>query len=117
MKILSQKYLFSILFFSILPIFSFGLEGKFEKKQFGPYRVELSQNFQSGLAKLVIKKGRDKAFEETELGSHYYFGNNFDETLEGRDLYSGHNITGNGISNLVVSNWTGGCLLYTSRCV
>ena len=96
--------LFSIMLILIVPSFSYSADRKFEKKQFGQYKVLLSQDFESGLSKVVIENGKDKVFEEAEIGNHYYFGNNFD----GPDLYSGRDITGNGISNLIVLNWTGG---------
>jgi len=103
-KIHNQKYLFALVVL-IFPIFSYGIDGRFEKKRFGPYKVLLSQEFESGLAKVVIKRGKDKVFEEAEIGNHYYFGN---KVLGRRDLYSGRDITGNGIPNLVVVNWNGG---------
>ena len=40
------------------------------------------------------------------MDHHYYFGNNFDES--GRNQYIYRNITGNGIPNLIITNWTGG---------
>jgi hypothetical protein len=104
----NRRHLFLALFILAFPFFSHGIDGRFERKQFGQYKVSLSQEFASGLAKVVIKKGKDKVFEEAEVGNHYYFGNNFDKVLDGPDLYSGSDITGNEIPNLVVSNWTGG---------
>lgn len=104
MKSCNMKHLFSLLWILIFPFFSYGVGGKFEKKRFGLYTVMLSQEFETGLARVVIKKGKDKVFEEKEIGNHYYFGNNFDAP----DLYSGRDITGSGIANIIVSNWTGG---------
>lgn len=108
MKRLNKNYLFVKLFILIFPFFSYAVDGKFEKRRFGPYKVSLSQEFESGRGKVIIKKGNDKVFEESEVGNHYSFGNSFDPVLDGPDLYSGHDITGNGFSNLVISNWTGG---------
>lgn len=103
-----MKYWFSLLLILIYPFFSYSGDEKFEKKQFGQYKVVLSQEFKSGLVKVVIKKGKDKVFEEAENYSHYYFGNNFDKDSDSPDLYSGSDMTGNGVPNLVVSKWTGG---------
>lgn len=108
MKNLNKKYLLIVLFILILPFFSYAADEKFEKKQFGTYEVSLSQNYHNGLGKIVIKKGNDKVFEESEIENHYSFGNDFDPVLEGPDLYSGRDITGNGSPHLIISNWTGG---------
>lgn len=97
--------MFAILFF---PILAMSFDGRVERKKFGPYQVIITQDFKSGVGKILIKQGRKKVFEESDFDSHYYFGNDFDETLKGQDNYSGHNITGNGVANLVISNWTGG---------
>ncbi len=93
----------------IFPIFAYSLDGRLEKKKYGPYQVSLLQDFQTGLGKVVIKKGKVKVFEEVDIDNHYYFGNNFEpNTDEPVDIYSGRDITGNGKTNLVISNWTGG---------
>lgn len=99
--------LFLVILYSIIPCHSFA-DGKVTKKKFGAYTVILSQSFENGVGKILIRKGKEKVFEESEVDNHYYFGNNFDEALNGTDPYSGHNITGNGVPNLVISNWTGG---------
>lgn len=91
-----------------LSILSYGGDGKFEKRQLSSYKISLSQEFESALAKIVVKNGKDKVFEEAEIGNHYYFGNNFDQASDGPDLDSIHDITGKGFPNLVVSNWIGG---------
>ena len=95
----NQKYLFIALFILILPLFAYGIDGRFEKKQLGPYKVSLSQEFKSGLAKIVIRKGNAKVFEEAGIDNHYSFGNSFDQNSNESHLYSDHNITGNGIPN------------------
>jgi hypothetical protein len=55
---------------------------------------------------LTISKNKEKIFEETEIGGYYYFGSTFD--YDKKDVYSGTNITGNKIPNLLISKWTGG---------
>lgn len=90
------------------PILAMSFDGRIEKKKFGSYQIILSQDFESGIGKILIKHRSKTIFEESEFDAHYYFGNNFDETLKGRDRHSGRDITGNGIANLIISNWTGG---------
>ena len=105
----NQKVLYLLLLILVFPIFASALDGKFEKKQYGPYRTSLSQEFQTGFGKLIIEKGNVKVFEEAEIDNHYYFGNHFEPNSdEPADIFSGRDITGNGSANLVISNWTGG---------
>lgn len=104
MKTRSQKLLLILL--AVLAPFISHAEGQNEVKRFGAYRVFLSQDFESGIGRILIKRGKNKVFEEADVDYHYYFGNNFDEKQ--RSSHSFKNITGNGIPNLVVSNWTGG---------
>lgn len=78
-----------------------------QRKKFGAYSVSMWMDEDDGESHLVITKNGKKIFEEIEIGSHYYFGNNFDPNLK-KDVYSGKNVTGNGIVNLLVSKWTGG---------
>lgn len=103
-----QTFLFLVVFASIFPIFIKAANGRYEQKIFGAYMVSLSQSFESGLGKLVIKLGKNKVFTTSEFDNHYYFGNHFDESLNEKDPHSGRDITGNGLPNLVISNWTGG---------
>lgn len=98
------QLLYAVFLISIFPLASHGIDGRFQKRKFGQYKVFLSQEFESGMAKIIVKKGKDKIFEEAEIGNHYYFGHNYDDP----DVYSGRDITGNGIPNLLVFNWTGG---------
>jgi hypothetical protein len=107
-KQLNKKYFSIALLILGLPFFSHAADGKFQKRRFGSYQVSLTQEFESGLGKVIIKIGNEIAFQEAEIDNHYSLGNNFDLILDGRDLYSGRDITGNGIPNLVISNWTGG---------
>lgn len=102
----SQKIILLLCIF-LYPVIFFGLDGRVEKKKFGLYSIVLSQFFEDGLGKITITKDKDKVFESDEIDGHYYFGNHFDGDEE-RDLYSGRDITGKGIPNLVISNWTGG---------
>ena len=109
MKNLNRKNLSLSLLILIFPIFAHSFDGRLEKKKYGPYRTSLLQDFQNGLGKIVIQKGRVKVFEESEIDNHYYFGNHFEPNSdESVDIFSGRDITGNGRTNLVISNWTGG---------
>lgn len=83
-------------------------DGKLTIKKFGKYTVLLSQDFKGGLGKIVIKKGGNKVFKDSNYDNHYFFGNDFDEQSNGKDPFSGRDLTGNGIPDLVVSNWSGG---------
>ncbi len=90
-------------------MFAYSLDGIWEKRKLGPYRTSLIQDFRTGLGKIVILKGKVKVFKEAEVDYHYYFGNHFEPNAdEPADIYSGHDITGKGVANLVISNWTGG---------
>jgi hypothetical protein len=75
------------------------------ERQLGLYKVEIAQS--DNREKLVIEKDGRVVFSHKEVGSHFYFGNRFDFKVK-NDVYSGHNITGNNIPNLVISKWTGG---------
>lgn len=107
MKFRITEFLFLTIL--LLPIFSLAIAGKSQERKFGKYEVSLSEDFQKGIGRIVVKQGKAKVFEEVGFGNHYYFGNNFEPNSdEPPDVYSGRNITGNGVTNLVVSNWTGG---------
>lgn len=109
MKNLNQKSLLLSLLILVFPIFSSAFDGSFEKRNHGAYRTSLIQDFQTGVGKMIIQKGSAKVFEESEVDNHYYFGNHFAPNAdEPNDVFSGNDITGNGITNLVISNWTGG---------
>ncbi len=94
------------LLFSILPFTSKGFDGRREVKKIGAYKIILSQDYASGLGKIVITKKKKKVFDESDIDNHYYFGNQFDEKKS--NLSFRHDLTGKGIPNLIVSNWTGG---------
>lgn len=109
MSNLNQRILSLPFLILIFPIFAYSLDGRFEKRKYSPYQISIFQEFQTGLGKIIIQKGKNKIFEEAEIDNHYYFGNHFDPgSEEPTDIFSGHDITGNGIANLVISNWTGG---------
>ncbi len=109
MRNLNRRILFLFFLILILPIFARSFDGRLEKKKYGPYRTSILQDFQTGLGKIVIQKGRVRVFEEAEIDNHYYFGNHFEPNSdEPADIFSGSDITGNGRTNLVISNWTGG---------
>lgn len=78
------------------------------RKKYGSYTVSIYQSFETYFQKVVIQKNKKKIYELSEFGTYYYFGNNFDDTNEGKDPYSGRDITGNGVPNLVISEWNGG---------
>ncbi len=104
---LNQRILFFLIL--IFPIFTYSFDGRFEKRKYGPYEILLFQDFRTGRGKIIIKKGKVKVFEESEIDNHYYFGNHFDPSSdELPDIFSGGDLTGDGIASLVISNWTGG---------
>jgi len=108
-KKLNRKILSLFLLVLIIPISSYCFDGRFEKRKYGEYQVFLLQDFRTGIGKVVIQKGNTKVFEESEVDNHYNFGNHFaPNSDEPPDIFSGHDIAGNGIANLVISNWTGG---------
>lgn len=59
------------------------------------------------MGSLILRQANYIVFEEAEIDNHYYFGNYFDD-FASLDNYSGRDITGKKIPNLIVSNWTGG---------
>lgn len=79
-----------------------------EIRNFGQYKVALESS--DGMySKVVVYKGHKKIYQEGEFGDHYYFGNHFEGAeLNDHDVYSGKDINGNKIPDLVLTNWTGG---------
>lgn len=75
-------------------------------RHFGDYVVMISSSEDETDETLSIVKNGHVVFEETESGSHYYFGNFTDGT--DLDPYSGTDINGNSVPDLVISKWTGG---------
>ena len=58
--------------------------------------------------KLIITHKGKAIYSEGELGTSLWIGNNFDESLNGKDPYSGRDLTGNGVPNLIITKWNGG---------
>ncbi len=109
MENLNRRILCLSFLITVFPTFAHSLDGRLEIKKYGPYRISLLQDFQTGLGKIVIKKRKIKVFEEAEIDNHYHFGNHFEPNSdEPTDIFSGRDITSNGRTNLVISNWTGG---------
>jgi hypothetical protein len=76
-------------------------------RQFGAYSVTISRSDDQMEGIIVISKDGKVVFEEKEIGTHYYFGNFTHKDTE-EDSYSGLDINGNNIPDLVISKWTGG---------
>lgn len=85
-------------------------------RNFGDYRVVLTRLPDLMGSKYSIFRGKKKVFEKSDYGNYFYLGNYFDDQVKGNDPYSGTSITGNGIPNLLISEWTGGahCCNYLS---
>ncbi len=98
------------LFISFLfPSSSFAVEAEvLQRKVFGKYRVMVKWHEQLDCQEIVIVKSGRIVFSECELGHHYWIGNNFNDSVKGKDFYSGKDFTGNGIPDLLISQWTGG---------
>jgi hypothetical protein len=75
-------------------------------RQFGEYTVAISSSEDRMEETVRITKSDRVVFEESESGSHYYFGNFTDGTDS--DSYSGTDLNGNSIPDLMISKWTGG---------
>jgi hypothetical protein len=109
-----KKLPLSVLLISFFSVLAFifaaqaSADGRFINKKIGDYKIYISQSYETGLGKLVIMQGARKVFESKAIDDHYSFGTNFDNNYATNDKYSGRDITGNGIPNLVVYNWTGG---------
>jgi hypothetical protein len=76
-------------------------------RSFHNYKViidEMSEETEGQIK--VFLKGK-LIFHQKDFNS-YYFGNSQNFKLPHEDLYSGKDITGNNIPNLVISEWTGG---------
>ncbi len=77
-------------------------------KQINNYQISILKDRERDLEKVLIKKGETILFHEEGVGEHFYFGNNFDDDLNSKHIYSGHSLTNKGIPNLLISQWTGG---------
>ncbi len=80
-----------------------------EIKKIEKYTAIINFLPEEGRGKLTIKKGQKIVYKEND-GYHYYFGLN-----SRKDKFSGKNITGNKIPNLVITNFVGGlnCCVYS----
>lgn len=56
---------------------------------------------------VVTHRGR-RVYSEGELGTYYWIGNHFDASLKENDPYSGKDLTGNGVPDLILTKWNGG---------
>lgn len=79
-----------------------------EIRKFGSYRVIIERSPDKMSEKLTVYQGIKKVFEESEIGAYYFFGNHFDNSPNTKDIYSGKDINGNKIPDLLISHWTGG---------
>ncbi len=112
--IFSQTLTFFYMYYELRPVHAEVMNQTI--KSFGEYRVVLgkSTNMMEGI--FIVYRGNIKIHEEREFGSYYWFGNHFDESLNGHDPHSGKDLTGKKNPNLVISHWTGGahCCNYLS---
>lgn len=100
---------FIILIFLLVPRSCFADAGSDNEippkiKKIGEYTAIITSQPADAHGKLIIKKKGKTVYEQDGIDSHYYFGLDFDK----KDKFSGKNITGNKMPNLVVTNWTGG---------
>jgi len=86
--------------------FAYGEE--LQVKKIGQYRVLIDRPNDQDEGRIRIYQKNKLVFEEREFGSYYYLGNKFDDSLKGKDTYSGKDVNGNSIPDLIVTQWTGG---------
>ncbi len=79
-------------------------------KKIGDYRVTITEFFETYETELVITKGTTQVFKERDFGVYYYFGNQFDDMNRDKDPYSGTDVTGNKVPDLVITKYTGGSM-------
>ncbi len=77
-------------------------------KKIGNYQISIFNDHEKSFQYVNIKKEKMILFHEEGFGEYFYLGNNFDDSLNGKDIYSGRSLNNNGIPNLVISHWTGG---------
>jgi hypothetical protein len=77
-------------------------------KKIGNYQISIFNDQEKSFRYVNIKKEKMILFHEEGFGEYFYLGNNFDDSLNGKDIYSGRSLNNNGIPNLVISHWTGG---------
>ncbi len=82
-------------------------------RKFGNYSVSLKRTGDGIYGNLIIKRNAKLVFKETEIGDHYYFGE-LSESEREKDRFSGTDINGNGIPDLVITRFTAGahCCFY-----
>lgn len=102
-----MRYAVIFIFFPSLSLFASDVK-ILQKKTFGNYRVVVTWNDVLEVQKVLIYQKRKVVHSEGELGHHYWIGNHFDDSLKGKDPHSGKDLNGNGIPDLVISQWTGG---------
>lgn len=99
-----------LVWLSYLSVSNWSLEASASQssnKFFGAYTVSISRSSDHLKGTLTIKKDQKSVFKETEIGSYFYFGD-IPDTTPHKDNFSGTDLTGKKIPNLVVSKWTGG---------
>jgi hypothetical protein len=79
-----------------------------QRRVFGRYEARVERDEESGGQRILVTMDGKVVHREDELGSHFWIGNHFDESLKGRDPYSGKDLTGNGIPDIVLTSWSGG---------
>lgn len=106
-----MNIIFSLLFFLFSTTSFSSDEVPPQIKKIGEYTAVITFLPENAHGKLTIKKNQEIVYEQDGIGYHYDFG-----LKDGKDKFSGKNITGNKIPNLVVTNWTGGasCCLVVS---
>lgn len=85
-------------------------------KRYGEYKVVIERNAEKTEGIFTVYKRNKQIYQERDWGSYYWFGNHFDESLKNSDIYSGKDLTGRKVPNLIISKWTGGahCCNYLS---
>jgi len=82
-----------------------------QQRKIGSYKVIISLqkwDDEEKYQRLNITHKGKTIYSEGELGTSIWIGNNFDESLNGKDPYSGRDLTGNGVPDLIITKWSGG---------
>ncbi|MDD4976400.1 MAG: hypothetical protein PHY93_18725 [Bacteriovorax sp.] len=77
-------------------------------KKIGLYKILIDRPNDQDEGRIRIYQRGKLVFEEREFGSYYYLGNRFDGSLKAKDPYSGKDLNGNSIPDLIITQWTGG---------
>ncbi len=83
-------------------------EEQITTKRYGDYEVTIYKADDLTRGGIKILQGNKLIFEESEIGTTYYWGNQFDKSLNEVDIYSGTDVNQNGVPDLVFSKWSGG---------